>query len=97
MTMTIDAVYSGGVLCPAQPLSLREGEIVAITIHPKLDSSFEDEIIKRIQGSKTYHEWLEVMKSLPADNDGYDIVKAIDENRRWSGERPVLPDPGTKP
>jgi hypothetical protein len=46
---------------------------------------------------KTYHEWLEVTKLLPPDDGGYDIVKALDENRRWSGERPLLPNEVKRP
>ena len=33
MTLTIEAVYEGGVLKPAQPLPLKEHEQVEITIH----------------------------------------------------------------
>ena len=33
----------------------------------------------------------------PADDGGYDIVKALDENRRWSGERPLIPDEPAQP
>jgi len=88
------AVYAGGILRPLQPLALKEGETVNLTIistAPGAPES-EEEIVRRIRGCKTYQEWLEVTKLLPADDGGYDIIKALDENRRWSGDRPLLPD-----
>jgi predicted DNA-binding antitoxin AbrB/MazE fold protein len=102
MTMTIRAVYIGGVLRPVQPLTLAEGDTVEITVTPAATAPTsipvsEDEIIRRIQASKTYQEWLEVTKLLPADDGGYNIVKALDENRRWSGERALLADESTQP
>jgi predicted DNA-binding antitoxin AbrB/MazE fold protein len=102
MTITIRAVYTGGVLRPVQPLALAEGETVEVTVAPAATAPApapvsEDDIIRRILASKTYHEWLEVTKLLPPDDGGYDIVKALDENRRWSGERPLLPDEGRQP
>src|SRR5438552_18389479 len=102
MNMTIRAVYTGGVLRPVQPLALAEGETVEVTVTPAATASTttpvsENDIIRRIQACKTYHEWLEVTKLLPPDDGGYDIVKALDENRRWSGERPLLPDEVSQP
>ena len=32
MTITVEAIYTGGVLKPAQPLALTEGDTVQITI-----------------------------------------------------------------
>jgi predicted DNA-binding antitoxin AbrB/MazE fold protein len=102
MTMTVRAVYTGGVLRPVQPLALAEGQSVEVTIRPSVTVPTttpvsEEEIIGRIQACKTYHEWLEITKLLPPDDGGYDIVKALDENRRWSGERPLLPNEGGQP
>ncbi len=102
MTMTIQAVYTGGVLRPIEPLALKEGETVEVTIAPAAASPSpaplsEDEIVQRIQECKTYQEWLEVTKALPQDDGSYDIVKALDENRRWSCDRPILPNEGELP
>ncbi len=102
MTISVRAVYSGGVLHPIQPLPLEEGETVEVTVAPAATSPTstpisEEEIIRRIQACKTYSEWVEVTKLLPGDDGGYDIVEALDENRRWSGERPLLPDEGRQP
>ena len=96
MTMTVRAVYSGGVLRPVQALALAEGETVDITIVPAAPAP-EAEMIQRIQACQTYREWLELTKTLPPDDGGYDIVQALDENRRWSGERPLLPDDERQP
>jgi hypothetical protein len=49
----------------------------------------EDETIRRIQACKTYREWLEMTKTLSSDDGGYDIAKALDENRRWSAKQSV--------
>ena len=100
--MTIRAIYTGGVLRPVQPLALAEGQAVDVTVAPAGTAPAtppltEEELVRRIQACKTYQEWLEVTKLLPADDGGYDIVKALDDNRRWSGERPLLPDEGGQP
>jgi predicted DNA-binding antitoxin AbrB/MazE fold protein len=93
VTITTQAVYAGGVLRPVQPLGLEEGQTVEVTVVPAsavptTKPISEEEIIRRIQACKTYQEWLEVTKLLPSDDGGYDIVKALDANRRWSGELP---------
>jgi predicted DNA-binding antitoxin AbrB/MazE fold protein len=94
MTSTVRAVYTDGVLRPVQPLALAEGETVEVTVASTATAPplSEEEIIPRIDACLTLEEWLEVTKLLPPDDGGYDIVKALDENRRWSGERPLLPD-----
>jgi predicted DNA-binding antitoxin AbrB/MazE fold protein len=95
MPMTVRAVYTGGVLRPVQPLGLKEGEAVEIIVAPATTPTplSEQEIVRRIEACKTYEQWLQVTKLLPADDGGYDIVKALDENRRWSGDRPsILPE-----
>jgi predicted DNA-binding antitoxin AbrB/MazE fold protein len=97
MTMTIQAIYTGGILRPIHPLALKEGETVEVTIASSHTPMSDDEIIQRIQACKTYQEWQEVTKALPQDDGGYDIVKALDDNRRWSGDRPILPVEGKLP
>lgn len=95
MTMTVQAVYASGVLRPSQPLALTEGETVELTIAHTFDSAAsEQEIIRRIQECKSYRDWLAITTELPADDGGFDIVKALDENRRKSGELPLLPNEG---
>src|SRR5438874_12306331 len=102
MTTTLRAVYTGGVLRPEQPLSLPDGQVVEVTISaanaaPAPSAMSEDEIIRQIEACKSYHDWFELTKLFPADDGGYDIVKALDDNRRWSGELPLLPDEDNRP
>src|SRR5258708_92021 len=102
MTITVRAVYAGGVLRPVQPLALAEGQTVEVTIAAgkmvaARETVSEEAVIRRIQACKTYQEGVEVMKLLPAEDGAYDIVKALDDNRGWSGERPLLPDASTQP
>jgi predicted DNA-binding antitoxin AbrB/MazE fold protein len=91
MTTTVRAIYSGGVLRPDHPLALAEGETVDVTVATATLAS-DDELIRRIQACKTYQEWLELTRNLPSDDGGIDIVRALDENRRWSGDRHLLPN-----
>ncbi len=99
MSITVRAVYEGGVLRPTQPLSLEEGETVELTVAktkvepPRLD---EDEIGRRIMAANSIAEWVEATKLLPSDDGGYDIVKALNDNRIWSNEHPLIP-PGVEP
>lgn len=95
MTMTVRAVYEGGVLRPLQPLALGEGETVEVTLastKPAGPSPNDDEIARQIQAATSVAEWVEATKRLPSDDGGYDIVKALNENRAQSGERPLIPD-----
>ncbi len=101
MTTTVRAVYQGGLLCPLQPIELAEGETVDVTVSPAREAApppiSEEEFLRRVKECKSYHEWFELTKLLPPDDGGYDIVKALDANRRWSGERPLLPDEEQSP
>ena len=100
MTVTVRAIYEGGVLRPDQPLLLKEGDAVDLTIAPAAAPQLsEEELIRRIKATKSYEELFDVLEMLPPEdpNDEYDIVKALDENLRWSGERPILPREGDRP
>ena len=93
MTMTVRAIYEGGVLRPVKPLGLTEGETVVVTLartEPMKSLPSEDEDVRRVQAARTIKEWLEATKLLPPDDGGYDIVKELHENRIWSGERPCV-------
>jgi len=89
--MTIRAIFEHGVLRPIKPLALKEGESVQVTIHqsngkvaPQLS---EDEITRRLKEASTIQEWLAATQLLPADDGGYDILEALNENRLRTGER----------
>ncbi len=97
MTIIFRATYTGGVLRPVQPLALAEGQTVEVTVDTQAAQPTDDEVISRIQACTTYEEWLAVTKTLPTDDDGYDIIKALDENRRWSGDGPLIPAEGGMP
>ena len=93
--ISVLAVYENGVLRPKEPLALTEGQTVEITVSEPKPAELpvsEEEILRRIESAKSIQEWVEATKLLPPDDGGYDIVKALDENRRWSGDRPILPD-----
>jgi predicted DNA-binding antitoxin AbrB/MazE fold protein len=95
MTITIRAIYEGGVLRPAQPLPLDEGEAVDLTVSRTKTAGQQlndEEIIRRLKAAASLAEWVEATKLLPPDDGGYDIIKALNENRIWSGERPLIPD-----
>src|SRR5437762_5082246 len=87
MTMTVRAVFEGGVLRPEQPLALDEGETVEVTVVKTKPAgpTGDDEIARRLGAAKTVAEWVAATKLLPPDDGGYDIVKALNDNRIWSG------------
>ena len=94
MSITTQAVYEGGTLRLIQPLPIDEGATVDVTITQPSSSNSpmsDEEITRRIQEAKTIAEWVEATKLLPGEDDDYDVVKALDQNRQWSGERPLIP------
>jgi predicted DNA-binding antitoxin AbrB/MazE fold protein len=93
MTTTVRAVYENGVLRPDRPLPLAEGQAVDVTVAAP-DDGRDDELTGRLRAAQTIDEWVEATKLLPADDGGYDIVAALNENRVWSGERPLAPADG---
>lgn len=99
------AVYENGVLRPVHPLPLAEGATVEVTITPtevagpplprplpRPLTPEQAEYARRLAAAKTLQEMFAIMEAepddLPAD---YDIVKALDENRRFSGSLPWFP------
>jgi predicted DNA-binding antitoxin AbrB/MazE fold protein len=95
---TVLAVYQGGVLRPAQPLPLAEGETVEVTVTRPQSAppSTEEEVIQRMKAAKTLQELFAAYETLPPPADGYDLMKALNENRRLSGERPLYPEDETE-
>lgn len=97
MSMTVRAVYEGGVFRPVHPLALDEGQSVDLTIAESdtgAAPASDDKTAGRLQSATTIPEWIEATELLPADDGGYDIVIALNQNRIWSGERGVIPDKG---
>jgi predicted DNA-binding antitoxin AbrB/MazE fold protein len=98
MATTVHAVYQNGVLRPTQPLPLAEGEAVEITVVRAKDTPpalAEDEAIQRIRAARTLEEWIAAANAAPAEEDDYDLLRALDENRQFSGDyRPLFPPEG---
>lgn len=92
MTTTVRAVYENGVLRPDRPLPLAEGQAVDVTVATSAvrpDDGPDEELTRRLRAARTIDEWVEATKLLPADDGGYDILAALNENRVWSGEQPL--------
>jgi predicted DNA-binding antitoxin AbrB/MazE fold protein len=97
--ITVRAVYAGGVLRPMGPLALDEGDTVEITVAkmaPAGESDADDDVTQKLKAAKTIAEWVAATRLLPPDDGGYDILKSLNENRISSGERPLIPDKGTR-
>lgn len=91
MTLKTTAVYSEGVLLPATPLPLAEGQVVEVTVAPAPSAvPTEDEIIHRIRTAKTLEEAFAVIEQFPEEDDGYDLFQALNANRHPS-ERVLFP------
>ena len=90
MTTTTTAVYENGVLRPVQPLALTEGETVGITVTTPAPRPTDAEIIAMMKAAKSPEELFAIMNAYPADDDGYDLCEALNENRRHDGAMPVF-------
>ena len=98
VNMVIQAVYEGGVLRPLEPLGLSEGAIVHLTIVKPTTTAqpASDEIARELKSATTIAQWVEATKLLPPDDGGYDIIRAMNENRLWAGEEPLIPHEGDR-
>ena len=98
MTTSFTATYENGVLRPNVPLSLAEGETVQVSLNDRQTPSVplsDDEIDRRIDSAKTLKELFAAMNDAPDDPE-YDLLAALDENRRRSGASRVLFPPENK-
>jgi predicted DNA-binding antitoxin AbrB/MazE fold protein len=86
---TVLAVYEGGVLRPAQPLPLTEGETVQISVLRSPPSVSTQKFEDQIRAAKTLTELFALANAQPEGEDGYDLQRALNENRK--GERPLFP------
>ncbi len=86
MATTTLAVYENGVLKPVRALPFAEGETVQLTVSRPLG---RDEAERRMREAKTLQELFDAFQSAPEPDDGYNLLKALDENRK--GERPLFP------
>jgi predicted DNA-binding antitoxin AbrB/MazE fold protein len=107
MTVTIQAVYTGGVFHPIQPLALADGETVELTIssmrppEPNLrpPTPEEEDCARRIKATRSLEELLAVIETAPPLPEGYDLSQALNANRRDTDERLLFPASveGSKP
>jgi predicted DNA-binding antitoxin AbrB/MazE fold protein len=102
MTQTVTATYTGGVLRPATPLPLAEGETVQVTISrpaaPLPPPQTMEEAVRRIREAKTLEEMFAALNESAGlePDDGYDLSEALNENRRLAGEPRLLFRPEDK-
>ena len=91
MTMTVRAVYQDGVLRPAHPLALAEGETVDVTIakaapvtRPPLrpPTPEEEDYARRLKAAKSLEEAHAIMATAPQFPEGYDLCEALNEPPR---------------
>src|SRR5205814_2692358 len=100
MMLTIRAVYEGGVLRPVEPLTLTEGETVHVTIArtrppaPALraPTPAEEDYARRIKAAKSLEEMFAIMATAPPLPPGYDLCRALNANRKATGERLPFPE-----
>jgi predicted DNA-binding antitoxin AbrB/MazE fold protein len=100
MTITTRAVYEGGVLRPAQPLPLNEGETVEVTVARSKPTGSalrpptpeEEDYARRIKAARSLDEMLAIMTTAPPLPEGYDLCRALNENRKATGERLLFPE-----
>lgn len=89
MSITVSAVYENGSLRPVTPLPMEiaEGDTVEVTV-AKAEAAdpmlTEAEAARRIKAAKSLVAAFGIIRAAPAWPDDYDIVKALEENRRWS-------------
>jgi predicted DNA-binding antitoxin AbrB/MazE fold protein len=89
MTTTVRAVYKDGVLRPDKPLPFANGAAVDVLMTPV---PAEDEVLQRMRAATTLDELFAIADSLPPEDDGYDLCKALNENRRAAGEPLLYPN-----
>jgi predicted DNA-binding antitoxin AbrB/MazE fold protein len=98
MITSVRAVYENGVLRPDRPLPYGEGAAVDVLITPAPE---DDEVLGRMRAAKSLEELFAIADALPAEegDDGYDVIRAMNETRRANGERLLTreDEPGPRP
>jgi predicted DNA-binding antitoxin AbrB/MazE fold protein len=100
MSVTVQAVYAGGVLRPVQPLALPEGATVEVTvstaetIRPQIrpPTPEEADYTRRVKAVRSLEELFAALATAPPLPPGYDLSQALNANRQASGERPLFPE-----
>ena len=96
----VSAIYENGVLRPTEPVNLREGQRVRVSVDPVPDlpalrtpTPEEEDYARRLLAAKSLEEMHAIMETAPPSPEGYDLCKALNENRRQTGERLLFPEP----
>ena len=96
--ITVLAVYENGVLRPAEPLPLAEGQQTQVVVYPRPPflplrppTPEEEDYRRRLMAAKTIQEWVELANACPNPDPDFDVIKAVNETRRLTGFR--MPDP----
>lgn len=105
MSITVQAVYEGGVLRPAQPLPLAEGQSVQVTVSCPESSGAalrpptpeEEDYARRLKAARSLEEAFAVMATAPPLPEGYDLARALNANRKATGERLLFPEDESGP
>jgi predicted DNA-binding antitoxin AbrB/MazE fold protein len=90
----VTAVYQDGVLKPTRPVPVPDGtrvELVVVTLSPPAAVDSPDEMERRRQLIAELHAMDAEVDAEP--DDGYDLIDALNENRKRSGARPLIPEP----
>jgi predicted DNA-binding antitoxin AbrB/MazE fold protein len=101
--INVPAIYENGVLRLTEPVDLREGQQVRVSVDPVLEplpplakpTPEVEEYARRLRAAKTLEEMYAVMETAPESPD-IDIVAMINESRRQTGFRMPDPDPPGK-
>jgi|SRR5579862_9731597 len=98
--ISVMAVFENGVLRPTEPLNLKEGEQVQLSVYPQLPlqplpppTPEEEEYRRRVMATKSLAEFFAVMETAPPLPEGYDLIEALNANRLSAGERPLFAEP----
>ena len=91
MIVSTVAVYENCLLRPARPLPLAEGATVQISVLCSVpaDAASTEKIEDQVRTARTLTELFALADADPETEDGYDLRRALDENRK--GERPLFP------
>jgi Protein of unknown function DUF104 len=100
MTITVRAIHENGVLRPVERLALPEGEAVDVTIAttaacappPRAPTPDEGDYARRVKAAKSLEEMYAIMATAPGLPEGYDLSRALNANRKTTGERLPYPE-----
>ena len=96
---SVTAVYENGMLRPKQPLDLAEGEEVQVAVYPRRPAlpprpptPEEENYVRRLSAARTIDELHEIMLTAPQTDEDYNLIRALNDNRRATGERLLFPE-----